>query len=129
MSEPCGAESLSVVVNHHGTEDDFIASVPVNISNGEVVETIAKPRSRSGIPTPELSQLVSLRINVQRTHLVLAVTATSKEDAGFAPIKIRGTEIVLGRTVSCVVFTPNGGIVTFIAFETGKRVCHRGVCR
>ena len=131
VSQSGGAESLAVVVYHHGTEDNLIASIPIDITNGEVVESVAKPWTAAivGVPAPALSQLVGVGIYIEGTHLVAGVATASKKDAGLASVEIRCTEIVFGRAVSGIVLSPNGGIVTFITLETWKRICHRGVNR
>ena len=43
MTETSGRESVACVVNHHGTKDDFVATIQIHIANGEVMEAVAKP--------------------------------------------------------------------------------------
>ena len=43
MSQTGGGESLPVVVDDHGAEDNLVAAVPVHIGDAEIMVALAKP--------------------------------------------------------------------------------------
>ena len=126
-----GAETFTIIVDNHRTEDDFITSVPIDIADGEVVEAVAIPWACPSLiiaPRPRFAdgQLMGGWIDIEGAHLVLGVATTSEEDAGLASIQIRSTEIVLAGAVPSVVLPPHYRIVALSCFKTRQRIIHRG---
>ena len=120
MTKARGRESIARIVDHHGAEYDLITSIHIHIGNGEVMETITKPRRIAvvAIPAPTLRQLVGLLVHIKGTELMARITATSQEDTGITTIQIRCTKVMLGCTVACIVSTPNRSIVALATLKT-----------
>ena len=74
MTKPCGTESLAVIINNHGAKDDFVASVPVYITDGEIVVPVTKPRAAACVlvPAPLLFQFMSVG-STSRAHILWRV--------------------------------------------------------
>ena len=111
VSQTCGVQALSVVVNHHRAKTNLVASVPVNISNAEVMIALSMVGPRFSFPLPVLRQFVCGGINTEGLHVVLRVTAAAYEDVRVASIQEGSTEVVLSRAVTIAV-TPVVGIAT-----------------
>ena len=120
MTKARGRESIARIVNDHRAEYDLITSVHIHIGNGEVMETITKPRRIAvvAIPAPTLRQLVGLLVHIEGTELMTRVTTTSQEDAGITTIQIRCTKVMLGGTVARIAGTPHRSIVALATFKT-----------
>ena len=59
VTQSGGAESLAVIIDNHRTEHNLVASVPVNIGNLIVMESVAKPGvvpSAVAVPAPALGE-------------------------------------------------------------------------
>ena len=129
VAESCRTEPLAVVVDHHRTEHDLVASVPVHIGYLEVVVALSEVGRRTAvlIPAPPLGQLVGQRIHVQGTELVAGVAATAQKDAGMASVQEWCTEVVLRRAVASVGLAPDGGVVALAVLKAWQRIGHRRI--
>ena len=104
VPESCGGQSVARVVENHGAVDNLVASVHINVGNGEVVEAVAKPRRAAfvAVPTPDDRQLMRGRVHVQRASLDSGVATAPEEDAGLAAIDIGSANIMFLHAVSQV---------------------------
>ena len=103
-----GAQAEAVVVDHHRAEDNLVAAVPVHITYGEVVVTVAEPRAGAivRLPIPLAGQLVGLWIHFVCGKLMFRIAATAKEDARVTAVDERSAEIMLGGAVAYDTLTP-----------------------
>ena len=124
MPEAGGTQSLSVVVNYHRAEHDFIPSVHVHIGHAEVVVTLPEPRtSHAAYPIPTFRQLMRSRVYVESIKLVTRVATASDENGRMPTVQIRRTEIVFGGTMPRTV-APSGRPVRLARFQPFARVRH-----
>ena len=128
MTESGGREPVACIVDHHRTKHDLVTTVTVNIGNGKVMESIAKPWRTAivAVPSPTLSKFVSILVYIKGTELMARVAATSQEDAGITAIQIRRTKVMLGSTVACITGPPHRCIARLSRFKTRQRIVHRG---
>ena len=104
VSQTCGGKSLAVVVNDHGTKNNFVSAIPIDISNSVVMITLSLPWTVGVVvPLPTYFQLVGGRVHIVSNHLMTGVDASCQEDAGLATIQIRCAEEELRSTVSVSV--------------------------
>ena len=107
MTESCGRKAESIVIDDHRTEDDLIASVPIDVGNGVVMIALSVPRTgRVAIPAPTLHELVGSRIDIEGNELMTRVDTTTQEDAGLLAIEIGCAEEVL-RTAVAITIAPS----------------------
>ena len=119
MTETCGRESLTVIINHHRTPYNLITSIPIHIGNDIVVVTLTIPRRTRLVvgPLPTDLQVVSLWIYIVCDELVAGIDTTSQEDARMLAIQIRSTEEVLAAAVT-IAITPSCLQISFSIFQT-----------
>ena len=119
MTETCGRETHTVIINHHGSPYNLITSIPIHIGNDIVVITLTIPRRTRLVvgPLPTDLQVVSLWIHIVCDELVAGIDTTSQEDAWMLAIQIRSTEEVLAAAVA-IAITPCCFQVFFSIFQT-----------
>ncbi len=116
-------KTFTVVVNHHRTKHNLVASVPVHVGYSEVVIALSLPRTICVVvPSPAQLQLVSRRIHVVCHHLVARINASCQEDTGLVSIQIRCAKEIL-RTAVSVAVAPSSVEVVFTTFQSCQRIC------
>ena len=119
----CG-ESTAVVVDNHRAEADFIAAVPVDVGNTEVVIAVSIPRVAPAVvvgPLPIERELMGGGIDAEGLHVVLRVTAAAEEDERMTAIEERRTEVVLRGAVTIAV-------APVVGVAARKRIGHPKRC-
>ena len=107
MTKTGSGKAKAIVIDDHRTEDDLIASVPIDIGNGVVMIALPVPRTgRVAIPAPTLHELVGSRIDIEGNELMTRVDTTTQEDAGLLAIEIGRAEEVL-RTAVAITIAPS----------------------
>ena len=122
MTETCGRETHTVIIDNHRTPYYLITSIPIHIGNDIVVITLTIPRRTRLVvgPLPTDLQVVSLWIHIVCDELVAGIDTTSQEDAWMLAIQIRSTEEVLAAAMTIAV-TPGCLQVCFSIFQTLQR--------
>ena len=123
MSQACGTQAMSIVINDHRTKYDFVTTIPVNISNGIVMITLTIPRATRSIihPSPTLCKLMCFWIYIKSHHFMAGIDTTSKEDAWMAPIQVRSTKEVLATTMT-ITITPSLFQVSLSCLQAFQRI-------
>ena len=122
VSEACGGESLTVVVDYHRAKHNLIAPVHIDIGYGIVVVALSLPRAVAVVvPAPALLQLVGVGIYVVGNHLVAGVDAARQEDAGLTAVEIGSAEEEL-RTAVTIAVAPGAVQVALARFQTLQRI-------
>ena len=123
MTETCGGQSQTIVVNHHRTPYYLVASVPVDVGDRVVVVALSIPRRTRLVVSPSPSHVESMcsRVNVVGNKLVTSVDASSQKDARMLTVEIWRTKEVLAASVSVAV-TPCSLKVGFAALVSFQRI-------
>ena len=108
MTETGGRKALTIVINHHGTPDDLVTTIPIDIGDGIVVIALSIPRRTSLIISPLPTHVESMGrwIDIISDKLMAGIDTTTEEDARMLAIEIRRTIEVLARAVTITV-TPS----------------------
>ena len=119
MTETGSGKTISIIVNHHRSEHDLIATIPIHIGHSIIVKALSVPRRTYtvAIPAPALAQLMGTGIHVECNHLVTGIDTTGKENARLAAIQIGCAEEMLRGAVS-ITITPGFFQVGLTAFQT-----------
>ena len=124
VTQTCRGEAVTIVVDHHRTETDLIAPVPVHVGDGIVVIALSVPGAGCVVvPSPALCQLVGVRIHVEGNHLMTGIDAPGQEDARLAAVETRGSEEMLRRAVAVAV-APGCSQVGLTVLQTLQRVVY-----
>ena len=122
MTEACGRQSLTIVVDNHRTEYYLIATVHINVGNSIVVISLSLPRTIGIVkPAPTLLQGVCSRVYIKGYHLMTGIDTTCKEDAWLLAIKIWSTEEMLSTAVT-IAIAPSFLKICFSIFESLQRI-------
>ena len=122
MSEACGRQSLTIVVDNHRAEYYLIATVHINICNSIVVISLSLPRTIGIIkPAPTLLQCMCCWVYIKGYHLMTGIDTASKEDAWLLAIKIWSTEEMLSTAVT-ITIAPSFLKICFSIFESLQRI-------
>ena len=119
MTETCGRETHTIIINHHGTPYNLITSIPIHIGNDIVVIALTIPRRTRLVvgPLPANIQRMSLRIYIVGDKLMTGIDTTTQEDAWMLAIQIRSTEEVLAAAMT-IAITPSCLQVSLSSFQT-----------
>ena len=122
MTEACGRQSLTIVVDNHRAIYYLIATVHINVGNSIVVISLSLPWTIGIIiPAPTLLQGVCSRVYIKGYHLMTGINTASKEDAWLLAIKIWSTKEMLSTAVT-IAIAPSALKICFSIFESLQRI-------
>ena len=119
MTKSCCRKTLTIVINHHGTPDDLVTTIPIDIGDGIVVIALSIPRRTRLIvgPLPTHVESMSRWIDIVSDKLVAGIDTTTEEDARMLAIEIRRTKEVLAAAMT-IAITPSSLQISLACFQT-----------